>query len=246
MTTVHDGVGAELQDALGRRQRPHRPRRHRRPTPATRRCSRRPGTPAAVVLPRSTAEVVAVMQVASRHGVPVVPARRRLRAGRRRSNAVDGAITLVLTRMDAVLEVAAGRPARRRPARRGEQDAARRRRRARAVLSAGPVQLRLVHDRRQPLHQLRRAVLRQVRRHHRLRARPGGRARRRAGAAHRPAHGQGRRRLRPGPAVRRLGGHPRRHHRGDAGAAPRAAARRSPWPPPSRRRRRPARSSSGW
>ena len=31
------------------------------------------GTPAAVVLPRSTAEVAAVMQVASRHGIPVVP-----------------------------------------------------------------------------------------------------------------------------------------------------------------------------
>ncbi|MCW2741366.1 MAG: glcD [Blastococcus sp.] len=63
------------------------------------------GTPAAVVLPRSTAEVVAVMQVASRHGVPVVPrgAGSGLVGG---ANAVDGGITLVLTRMDAVLEVA--------------------------------------------------------------------------------------------------------------------------------------------
>jgi glycolate oxidase len=63
------------------------------------------GTPAAVVLPRSTADVVAVMQVASRHGIPVVPrgAGSGLAGG---SNAVDGAITLVLTRMDAVLEVA--------------------------------------------------------------------------------------------------------------------------------------------
>jgi glycolate oxidase len=63
------------------------------------------GTPAAVVLPRSTAEVVAVMQVASRHGVPVVP--RGAGSGLAgASNAVDGAITLVMTRMDAVLEVA--------------------------------------------------------------------------------------------------------------------------------------------
>jgi glycolate oxidase len=63
------------------------------------------GTPAAVVLPRSTADVVAVMQVATRHGVPVVPrgAGSGLAGG---SNAVDGAITMVLTRMDAVLEVA--------------------------------------------------------------------------------------------------------------------------------------------
>ena len=63
------------------------------------------GTPAAVVLPRSTAEVVAVMQVATRHGVPVVP--RGAGSGLAgASNAVDGAITLVMTRMDAVLEVA--------------------------------------------------------------------------------------------------------------------------------------------
>ena len=62
------------------------------------------GTPAAVVLPRSTDEVVAVMQVASRHGVPVVP--RGAGSGLAgASNAVDGAITLVMTRMDAVLEV---------------------------------------------------------------------------------------------------------------------------------------------
>ena len=63
------------------------------------------GTPAAVVLPRSTADVVTVMRVASRHGVAVVP--RGAGSGLAgASNAVDGAITLVLTRMDAVLEVA--------------------------------------------------------------------------------------------------------------------------------------------
>jgi glycolate oxidase subunit GlcD len=63
------------------------------------------GTPAAVVLPRSTDEVVAVMRVASRYGVPVVP--RGAGSGLAgASNAVDGAITLVMTRMDAVLEVA--------------------------------------------------------------------------------------------------------------------------------------------
>src|SRR4051794_16113648 len=62
------------------------------------------GTPAAVVFARSTDDVVAVMQVASRHGVPVVP--RGAGSGLAgASNAVDGAITLVMTRMDAVLEV---------------------------------------------------------------------------------------------------------------------------------------------
>jgi glycolate oxidase len=62
------------------------------------------GTPAAVVFVRSTDEVVAVMKVAGRHGVPVVP--RGAGSGLAgASNAVDGAITLVMTRMDAVLEV---------------------------------------------------------------------------------------------------------------------------------------------
>ncbi|TFV51976.1 FAD-linked oxidase C-terminal domain-containing protein [Blastococcus sp. TF02A_35] len=62
------------------------------------------GTPAAVVLPRSTDDVVAVMRVAARHGVPVVPrgAGSGLAGG---SNAVDGGITVVMTRMDAVLEI---------------------------------------------------------------------------------------------------------------------------------------------
>ncbi|WP_336030917.1 FAD-binding oxidoreductase [Geodermatophilus sp. FMUSA9-8] len=62
------------------------------------------GTPAAVVFPRSTDEVAAVLRVAARHGVPVVP--RGAGSGLAgASNAVDGAITLVMTRMDAVLEV---------------------------------------------------------------------------------------------------------------------------------------------
>jgi len=62
------------------------------------------GTPAAVVFARSTDDVVAVMKVAARHGVPVVP--RGAGSGLAgASNAVDGAITLVMTRMDAVLEV---------------------------------------------------------------------------------------------------------------------------------------------
>lgn len=62
------------------------------------------GTPAAVVLPRTTADVSAVMRIASAHGVPVVP--RGAGSGLAgAANAVDGAITLVMTRMDRVLEV---------------------------------------------------------------------------------------------------------------------------------------------
>jgi glycolate oxidase subunit GlcD len=62
------------------------------------------GTPAAVVFPRRTDDVVAVLRTATRHGIPVVP--RGSGSGLAgSSNAVDGAITLVMTRMDAVLEV---------------------------------------------------------------------------------------------------------------------------------------------
>src|SRR3954471_3471120 len=62
------------------------------------------GTPAAVVLPQTTDDVVALMQAATRRGVPVVP--RGAGSGLAgSSNAVDGAITLVMTRMNAVLEV---------------------------------------------------------------------------------------------------------------------------------------------
>jgi glycolate oxidase subunit GlcD len=62
------------------------------------------GRPAAVVFPRRTDDVVAVMRTASRHGLPVVP--RGAGSGLAgASNAVDGAITMVMTRMDAVLEV---------------------------------------------------------------------------------------------------------------------------------------------
>ncbi|MGY1771393.1 FAD-binding oxidoreductase [Blastococcus sp. SYSU D00813] len=62
------------------------------------------GTPAAVAFPRCTDDVAAVLRIAHRHGVPVVP--RGAGSGLAgASNAVDGAVTLVMTRMDAVLEV---------------------------------------------------------------------------------------------------------------------------------------------
>jgi glycolate oxidase subunit GlcD len=103
VTTVTAAWVAELQDALG----PHSvlldpdvtasyARDQAMLAPA--------GTPAAVVLPRCTDDVVAVMRTASRHGIPVVP-RGAGSALAGASNAVDGAITLVMTRMNAVLEV---------------------------------------------------------------------------------------------------------------------------------------------
>src|ERR687889_40410 len=60
--------------------------------------------PAAVGLPRPPGDGVAAMQGAPPHGVPGVP--RGAGSGLAgASNAVDGAITMVMTRMDAVLEV---------------------------------------------------------------------------------------------------------------------------------------------
>src|SRR4051812_28942628 len=56
------------------------------------------GTPAALVRPRSTADVSTVLRAASRTGVPVVPqgARTGLAGG---ANAVDGCLLLSLQRM---------------------------------------------------------------------------------------------------------------------------------------------------
>ena len=170
-----------------------------------------------------------MLRGAARHRVPVVPqgARTGLSGA---ANAVDGALMLSLTRMDRILEIdPVDRVAVVEP---GVVNAELSRAVAerRALLPAGPVARGSSSThRRQRRHQRRRHVLRQVRRHRRVRARPGGRARRRRGAARRPPDRQGRRRLRPDPAVRRLGGHARRDHRGDAGAAARRRSRRSPW-----------------
>jgi glycolate oxidase len=62
------------------------------------------GTPVAVVRPRDTAQVVAVVEIASAHRVPLVPqgARTGLAGA---ANAVDGAIVVSMTGMDAILDV---------------------------------------------------------------------------------------------------------------------------------------------
>ena len=63
-----------------------------------------PGLPLAVALPSSTAEVAAIMRCASEHAVPVVPrgAGTGLSGG---SAGIDGALTVVMTRMNAILEI---------------------------------------------------------------------------------------------------------------------------------------------
>ncbi len=72
------------------------------------------------------------------------------------------------------------------PARRPQRGSKGQRRRTRPLVSAGPIILRDLQHRRQHRDQRRRAVLRQVRRHHRLRARDA----RRPGRRHDPATGR--------------------------------------------------------
>jgi glycolate oxidase len=63
-----------------------------------------PGLPLAVALPASTEEVATIMRLATEHRTPVVPrgAGSGLSGG---SAGVEGALTLVLTRMDRILEI---------------------------------------------------------------------------------------------------------------------------------------------
>ena len=63
-----------------------------------------PGLPLAVALPASTAEVAAILRMASRHRVAVVPrgAGSGLSGG---SAGIDGALTVAMTRMSSILEV---------------------------------------------------------------------------------------------------------------------------------------------
>jgi glycolate oxidase len=62
------------------------------------------GTPLAAVFPRSTAEVAAVVELAHQRRIPLVPrgAGSGLAGG---ANAVEGCLVLVLTRMDAILDI---------------------------------------------------------------------------------------------------------------------------------------------
>jgi glycolate dehydrogenase FAD-linked subunit len=62
------------------------------------------GLPGAVVFPTTTGEVAALMRLASEHGVAVVPrgAGTGLSGG---AAGIDGALTIVLTRLDRILEI---------------------------------------------------------------------------------------------------------------------------------------------
>ena len=63
-----------------------------------------PGVPIGVVFPTSTTEVAEIVRLAAAHNVPLVPrgAGTGLSGG---ASAVDGALTVVLTRMDRIIEI---------------------------------------------------------------------------------------------------------------------------------------------
>jgi glycolate oxidase len=63
-----------------------------------------PGLPMAVALPRSTAEVAAIVRLAAEHRVPIVPrgAGSGLSGG---SAGIEGGLTMAMTRMNAILEI---------------------------------------------------------------------------------------------------------------------------------------------
>ncbi len=62
------------------------------------------GLPGAVALPADTSEVASVLRLASKHGVPVVPrgAGTGLSGG---ASGIEGALTVVLTRLNRILEI---------------------------------------------------------------------------------------------------------------------------------------------
>ncbi len=65
------------------------------------------GLPLAVVFPADTGQVAAVVRVCAEHGVPIVP--RGAGSGLTgAANGVDGAVTVVLTRMNRILEIDEG------------------------------------------------------------------------------------------------------------------------------------------
>ncbi len=167
------------------------------------------------------------MRWATAHKVAVVP--RGMGTGLSGgATALDGAHRAV-HREDARHHRRPGHPHGRRPTRPAQRRGQEGGRRARAVVSAGSVVVRDLQHRRQHRHQRRRTVLREVRRHHRLRARAAGGAGRRHRGATRRAAVEGRRGAGADEAVRRQRGHARGHHRGDPATA--AAAAR--WPAPS-------------
>jgi hypothetical protein len=115
--------------------------------------------------------------------------------------------------------------ARRGAARCGQRRPAQGLRRTRPLVPTRPGERAMVDPRWERGHERGRPVLREVRRHGRLRARAGSRDRSRRDRPARTAHRQGSGGLRPVLPDGRLGGNPRRDHRDHRPAASRKGAR---------------------
>ncbi len=181
------------------------------------------GTPLAVVRAEDAGQVQTAVRWAATHRVPVVPRGGGQRAvgwlertGRRHRG---------LPRADAFDRDRRRLPGRCRRARRLQRRGQAGCCRARPVVPARPVVVRDLLDRRQHRDQRRWALLREVRRDHRLRARP-----RRGAGGRDPGHprwqaDQGRGRPEPAQAVRRQRGDAGHRHPGDPPPGPRPAPR---------------------
>ena len=230
-----DAVRATLPDAAA----PRRASRSARATGTTRPPTSRPGCRSPSPCRRRPPRSPTLVRLAAEHRIPIVPrgAGSGLSGG---AAGIEGGLTIALTKMDAVLEidrenlVVVTQP--------GILNAELKKRVAAEGLfyAPDPGELRDLLDRREPRDERRRPVLREVRPDARLRARAGGRPRRRPRDPDRRQVHQEHRRLRADPPVRRVAGDARDHHRGDASAAGRAAAADDDarvLPDPRRRRR---------
>ena len=182
-----------------------------------------PQRPDLVVYPTSAAEVAQVLVVADSHGIPVTP----FGAGTSLEGhviPVHGGISLDLTRLDRILELSPGQPHGHGAGRSHSPRAAACRGGARPLLPGRP---RSGCDARWDGGDQRRGdddgPLREDAGE---RTRPRGRASERAGDPHRQPRREDLGRLRPDGAARRLGGHARRDHGGDAPPARDPRARR--------------------
>ena len=181
--------------------------------------------PELVVLPRSAADVQAVVRLCHEHRVPFVARGAGTGLSGGALPVADG-VVISLTRLN---RVARGRSRARPRGRRAGRDEPRhhaRGRRGRLLLRARPVEPAGLHDRRQRRRELGRRALPQARLHRQPRAR-----RRRRSPRRRARHALARRRgPRPARRVRRLRGHARDrspdHRARAAGARGRADAAR--------------------
>ena len=191
--------------------------------------------PAAVVFAESTQDVADAVKLAATHRVPVIP----FGVGSSLEGhllAVQGGISIDVSRMNQVLSRQRRRPHRHGAARRHPHGGQRRREKRRPVFPHRPGRRRL--HRRHDRHPRQRHQRRALRHHAGERAGAGSGDRQRRGHPHRHPRQKEQRRLRPHPPHGGQRRHAGRHHRGLAQALPACPKPSRPPPvrsPPSKR-----------